>query len=160
MNDLRRPHARQPETDEDFVAQTQVCPVPARPDQLLERLGLGKPAGRARCLNLPVQPGNLAQWVVSAHQGFDHRWIGVALADAPPQKCARPGQPIANSVVGPERATPGQDGRLAQLSRMVYAGVVEEVRQLRLVLARRAGVRIPEGELPDDPSQLRGIVKL
>jgi hypothetical protein len=26
--------------------------------------------------------------------------------------------------------------------------------------ARRAGVRIPEGELPDEPCQLRGIVKL
>jgi hypothetical protein len=43
---------------------------------------------------------------------------------------------------------------------MVDAGMVEEVRQLRLVLAGRAGVRIPEGELPDDRLQLREIVKL
>jgi hypothetical protein len=108
------------------IAQTQVGPVSACPDQLLERLGLVQPAGGARCLNLPVQPGNLAQWVsrlirASTTAGSTWPWR------THHRRNVHARDSRLRTVVGPERAAPGQDGRLGQLSRMVYAGVVEEV---------------------------------
>jgi hypothetical protein len=95
---------------------------------------------------------------LEVRKALDQRGVGLALANTPAQERADPRQPVADGVVGPELTAPGAHRGLCQLAWKFYTDVVEQVRQLRLVLPPGVGVWISEDELAD-LSAMGSIVK-
>ncbi len=149
VDDLRRPHTGQTQADQNRVAKPKIGAVAAGADQPVKRFLMTEPPARVGRLDLPIQPRDLAERIVSAAQGLDQRRFRLPRSDAPAQESANPRQPVADRVVGPRPPAPGQHRRLGQESWMRHVGEREKRRQFSFVLTARIQIVVAEAELPD-----------